>query len=837
MRVLVYVLATVLAAVGVASRAQSEAAQESDESQSTFSDLANPAVITIDSAISDASTLSSQASETPSTSSHSTLSTQPSETGGQFKCMSPDGVSDIYTEQVDGRLILFQCLRGTRCFQSSEVPSRIKCENPSSVAAVEGAQRLASRHWKGKGKGSLTALESGKHYFAEVAAEIDAGTEVIPMSTVNLDLPLANIPTSSEPKVISLNIVLPTIAVKITEDPDAPNIATVISIDPIAEPASLTSIFSSTLDSLAIKTLTRVVIGTPSPTTSLSPSASSSASAISMPSPNTSANPILSPSPRFLTVTATVTASAPPLLTPSASLSNTLTITASSDVSLFTQLLTSHLSSDDQPPIDKQRHAITVNGVDLSSVLRPLKPTTTTVFVPASPSTPPPSPASTLSAAAQPTQQRVSALPSSVLREFSAPPLPPLPMVTANPSTAPMVFQGSDFRDPPAASEVMGALTPATRPPRQSMQIVTPAPTALFAPTQVPFPQSAPSVWYPSLRMSAPASPLSAPQPLQPIAMPPSLPPPPPPITQTELPTAPLITVVMHPNYGFYSMPISSSPFGMYPQQFAQAPPFSTILPASNVLPSIEALPPNNSVSADAESSHTSLIIPFISNGQRQPTPTNTPEPLPKVKTSDINAHGIVSVLQEVFHIPPSAISIDGKPIAPAGDREGKGSANGSKNNHGDGDNDKDDDSDNDDDPQDNGNREQDLELDSRYNIGEIARSRRKLRTKIKAVGRMARTLSKQEGHNSGDGRSSGVGDDTNDDINGDSDPNDQTATALSTDSADKASIVSTSMNLASHGAALLSVALPSTTLSAAMKIEQFDDADNSTPATQTNDS
>ncbi|KAJ2815616.1 hypothetical protein FBU31_006863, partial [Coemansia sp. 'formosensis'] len=156
--------------------------------------------------------------------SSSTLGSQPSSNTRQFKCMYQDGTSDVYAEQVDGRDALFRCARGTRCFQAPNLPSRIKCDYASPISTSDNPLRLSSPHVHAKTP--LNALDVGKHYFAQASADTEASADIIPISTVNLDLPLAGIPTSSEPKIISLNIILPTIAIRITEDPDAPNIAT-----------------------------------------------------------------------------------------------------------------------------------------------------------------------------------------------------------------------------------------------------------------------------------------------------------------------------------------------------------------------------------------------------------------------------------------------------------------------------------------------------------------------------------------------------------------------------------------------------------------------------------
>ncbi|KAJ2067265.1 hypothetical protein GGI08_001463 [Coemansia sp. S2] len=810
MRVLVYVLATALVAVGVAGGDQPEISLDGDSTQSNFPESVDAAIVTVDSASSDnPSSASSSLALAPSS---PTQASQPSTAVGQFKCVYQDGTSDVYTELVNGRGAFFRCMKGTRCFQAPNAPSRIKCDYTSTASAADSLLRLSGQ--RAQAKASFNALDSGKHYFAQVSVDAEASPDIIPMSTVSLDLPLAGIPTSSEPKIISLNIILPTIAIRITEDPDAPNIATVISIDPIAESTS-----SSATEGAMTKTLTRIAVETPSP--------------------------------KILTVTAIVTAPAAPA-SPILSTS-VLSITASADMTQFTQSMINRFTSGDDPLLtDKPRHAITINGVELSSVIRQPKPTTTTVYVPASPSTSALSLVGTfftVPPTQQVPQQRANVLPASVQREYNLPSTFPPPMMTPDPTTTPMVFQGSNFYDPPPPSEEMDvppATSPAYRPFRQSYP--THSPVSIAPPlssTQILYPQNTPTVWIPSSRIAAPVTPqpLSPPpQPMPQLSQPMS---PPPqlitqPIPQAPQPDAPppsMITVVMHPNSGLYPIPVSSYPFGMSPLQVAPAPPFNTRAPAPNMLPSVDDIPLVDSTSADSQNTP---IIPFITNGARKAAPTNTPQSHPKAKAGDINAHGIVSVLQEVFHIPPSAISIDGTPIAvfDSGAKEGKGAASGGgKNNkHGDDDNDKDGDDDSDNEVQDSGDREHDLESDSRYNIGEIARSRRKIRSKIKAVGRLAKTLTERGGHRDSDEKNSSSSDENGND---DSDSTGQTATATSTsasNSAENVSNISTSMNLASHGAALLSLVMPDTTLSAAIKIVEATDDDSAAP-TQSDES
>ncbi|KAJ2613168.1 hypothetical protein EV177_002647 [Coemansia sp. RSA 1804] len=107
----------------------------------------------------------------------------------------------------------------------------------------------------------------------------------------------------------------------------------------------------------------------------------------------------------------------------------------------------------------------------------------------------------------------------------------------------------------------------------------------------------------------------------------------------------------------------------------------------------------------DSLSQQNTPIIPFISNGSRLPVPTPQ-EDKEQGGKGDINTNGLASILENVFHIPSNAITINGKPITESNSITvggkgqgsivivgGKGVA-GSKNNDGDDDDDDDNDPD-----------------------------------------------------------------------------------------------------------------------------------------------
>ncbi|KAJ2841706.1 hypothetical protein J3B02_005805, partial [Coemansia erecta] len=159
--------------------------------------------------------------------------------------------------------------------------------------------------------------------------------------------------------------------------------------------------------------------------------------------------------------------------------------------------------------------------------------------------------------------------------------------------------------------------------------------------------------------------------------------------------------------------------------------------------PTLASLPPNSIVPLIMQDTNTAIytpIIPFITDGTRRETPTPHADSAnrPNGPNGGINASGIASILQDVFHIPPSAISIDGKPLAAGGPGS---SGKGNRKDH---DSDSDDDGDNEEnsDSEDAGSdvqgEPQDLEkeLESRLGI-EMNRNRNRdrFRAHIKIVG------------------------------------------------------------------------------------------------------
>ncbi|KAJ2003726.1 hypothetical protein GGI02_001190 [Coemansia sp. RSA 2322] len=868
MRIIVCVLATALVVSGFAADDASEAILAGDPLLDPLAELAVTSDYpSLDSSSDDllsapslkatmpasALALSQSTASASQASSLSILLSKPSGLATKSSCIYNDGASDMYIEQTGGRTLFLKCPNGTKCFKAILKGMAIDCLSTDTSSTSESPLRVSSRHAKAKTK--LNSLNLGHDYFAQVLADSQPDADIIPMSTLNLDVSLAGIPTSSEPKVISINVVLPTIAIKITEDPSAPDVATVISIDPVADVFGGTPTISQldATDATEPVTLSRVA-------------ADDSDS-------------------RILTLTATVTTGAMP-----AAVVSTRVVS----VTLLSLELASPVpspkirSAGDGSQLDeKLRHAITMSGIDISSFLRQpksaatvasaaisastlapptLPPVTVTVVTssiqpiqPASqvqPVPPPPSsPLLSQSRLQSPPQslpvppQTASPLrsyqwPSSMLRDNPSPPFPASPLLSASTATAPNIFQGSSYNDPLSGSLPADAVPAGGQAYRQSKQNAPTRGIALPLPPPPPLAtapsQNSAATWFSPPRVLAPAfqpttpsiqllSPTSQPsililpQASQPTPQPLPIPFPQPIPPQVIQPGSglPMITVVMRPNFGpSIAIPVSSSPFGIVPPpipQEASMPSVNTRAATTNAAQTFIGTPPNSAEALDSGASSSSLIIPFISNGARQAAPTNAPEPSSTAKDGEVNASGIVSILQDVFHIPPSAISIDGKPVVKADDKGDKGSASGGKGDkNANNDTDDDDGNDSDSTAHESKDQEHDLELDSRYNVGDIARSRHRVRSKQRARGRIAKTLTEVDVNNDN-------GDGSDDEASAEklySAVFSATPTESTKDSADSSSGATANK----HAASVLSVILPETTLSAPLIFEHNTD-------------
>ncbi|KAJ1797058.1 hypothetical protein LPJ77_006717, partial [Coemansia sp. RSA 2523] len=94
---------------------------------------------------------------------------------------------------------------GTKCYQRANEHAEIECVYPGSKTQTVTAS-------------SATDIGAASRY-ANSASAIYAPVQAIERLT------------SSEPRVVSVNVVLPTIGIRITDDPGAPAAATVVSIE------------------------------------------------------------------------------------------------------------------------------------------------------------------------------------------------------------------------------------------------------------------------------------------------------------------------------------------------------------------------------------------------------------------------------------------------------------------------------------------------------------------------------------------------------------------------------------------------------------------------------
>ncbi|KAJ2771403.1 hypothetical protein IWQ57_002229, partial [Coemansia nantahalensis] len=134
-----------------------------------------------------------------------------------FRCIGRDGTSSLYEELFGDTRTVSTCPAGMMCFQSPQGRSGIRCARADSGTPADdrGGPRTETR---------------------------DGVAQV----TEALHLPATSAPTSSEPRVVSLNVVIPTIALKITDDPAAPPTPTVMIVAPDpSSPAQLIAVPSS----------------------------------------------------------------------------------------------------------------------------------------------------------------------------------------------------------------------------------------------------------------------------------------------------------------------------------------------------------------------------------------------------------------------------------------------------------------------------------------------------------------------------------------------------------------------------------------------------------------
>ncbi|KAJ1819267.1 hypothetical protein LPJ75_001228 [Coemansia sp. RSA 2598] len=692
-----------------------------------------------------------------------------------------------------------------------------------------------------------TYLGFHNNRFAQVPIESLLSSLGLPASPAAEDH-MQVIPTSSEPRVISVNVVLPTFAIKITEDPNSLSMATVLSIDPNMEVASVTPTLDTSEEAVGAAKDSLFLTVDNGDFTSLSVTQASAASeATASPTPTTAAAAVMTTATMTVTTTAekikplaSTTRPIPIFGTPEIATKKALgrlaldmddpRFTATMDQPEFTQSLVTRTVNKNRAS-GRQRHEITIDDYDLAGILRMTNlaslasqlllsngvsdlaaldlptlspalagPVFSVPKLPALTIPLPPSPAASGPLAAMPfpgpqpsfslaPQMPLEYPPSPFIRPPPSPQPPPPshtgPPVQPTPQPPPPSHTGPPVQptpQPPPPSHTGPPVQPTPQPPPPShtgppvQPTLQPPPPSHTGPPVQPTPQPPPPSHSgppfhisqqppaPSTRLPTPPQPPTGPsksdglpeylrppqlfpwsnvlpmdasQAQAPVPQPLPLPVPQASDSIGSLPGAPQAASEIDPALVFQiptaarpsAIPISSSPFNIMPPVNTRAsPPTLVSLPQDSVAPLIMQ---------DTNTVIYTPIIPFITDGTRRETPTPNAIPVNDAK-GGINASGIASILQDVFHIPPSAISIDGKPLAAGG--SGSGRMDGKK----DGDSDSDDDGDNDgnSDDEDSGSaaqgEPQDLEKELQSRLGiemNKNRNRDRFRAHIKIIG------------------------------------------------------------------------------------------------------
>ncbi|KAJ1874740.1 hypothetical protein LPJ55_001213 [Coemansia sp. RSA 990] len=552
----------------------------------------------------------------------------------RFSCLYEDGASDLYAETIGMKRTIFKCLMGTKCYQRANKYTEIQCIYPESQSLVSTASRDAA------------VFASGNYAHTKFTAS----------------------PTSSEPRVLSVNIVLPTIAIHITDDQSALDAATVVSIEAA----------TSTSTQLKEVPIFREPEDTSMGDTNsiLSIDSHPVSSAVRLPG-NSATSPHVIWSDEFPSVAAQerhkVTIddgdifsvlymsnirsqnAEPTLISTPPSVPQALAalVSPSSTAPVFT---------GSQPPAAlfplpsataKMAHIPILDSLSLvvsEQLVQDKLPSAVSGGVVLNPSVP--------TSSAQPLQ--LSLPPSGIIEASIPTPMPQLlppvhqPVATlpgASMEIANLGIASTELYSLPApsgAAQLVSApvITLVLHPKFAAMPMTIQPPD--LATLALPRPAAPPIPPPPSASLPPPQPPIPVPPPPSASLPPPQLPTPVPPPPSAQLPPLQPSALVTPPPSP--SLPSLQPSFGLPTRA-------STNTKMDLVLANTQA----NSVLDPIYPQYTP-IIPFITNGMRQPTPTqDDPE---ETKKGMVNADGIASVLQDVFHVPADKIMIDGKPVA-----------------------------------------------------------------------------------------------------------------------------------------------------------------------------
>ncbi|KAJ1900735.1 hypothetical protein LPJ66_001280 [Kickxella alabastrina] len=594
-------------------------------------------------------------------SSSSSSMTQSTPSGPRFSCLYADGASELYSEQIDGTSTVFKCLMGTKCYQTGGEQAEIRCAYPenqdSSVTTSDSDGAIGSAVDATSNTQTTDQLgqnELGFHNNRYIQAPpTNQPSPLLMPAGFHTNEQSQIIPTSSDPRVLSVNIILPTIAIRFTDDMNARNIITVLSVDPMSD---VMTELAPAIDSLATFTPLPIADWT-----------------TSTPTPSAKTRKLL---PIFSVADDTSVQRRGRMEMLVAGMQTTILI----DEPDFSQSLVTFTLEKGPATTNVQRHEITIDDFDLAGILRITKLAAMAAELLKQSSTYT-TPQFQLARIEPYTFER----PAQTIPTFT--PMPPLPPPTPTPTLAPVPAMPSLAPQPQQPRYPLSSVAPrpqvALRPHYFSRPQVVPRPFAVPRPPVQPQQWSQPPPYskkYPQAYsgqhgsgplMFSQASSISivfpdteaAPTPVKAQDYPPQHLP----VPQlnvavdnrpNQLPPAlesVLVTMLMHPNNSpQVNIVTSSSPYNLARSASARQPVSSITVRADG-----------NDQPFNLQDNKGQLftpIIPFISDGTTKDVPTPKPT-YSKNPKGEINASGIASILQNVFHIPASAISIDGRPL------------------------------------------------------------------------------------------------------------------------------------------------------------------------------
>ncbi|KAJ1729604.1 hypothetical protein LPJ61_003441 [Coemansia biformis] len=147
----------------------------------------------------------------------------------RFRCLSRDGTSGLYEQLVGSKRAVSQCPVGTMCYDNPGGLVEIQCIDANGTAVAADTAFSPSGIDDGAESGSGTAGSSDdlEQMAAVSYSPTDSAFATDPQGFLRISMP-----TSSELRVVSLNVVMPTIEVVLTDSPGALHTPTVMVVAP-----------------------------------------------------------------------------------------------------------------------------------------------------------------------------------------------------------------------------------------------------------------------------------------------------------------------------------------------------------------------------------------------------------------------------------------------------------------------------------------------------------------------------------------------------------------------------------------------------------------------------